>query len=133
MGEYKELATAMREGLNGYEQCYGDMIKPSILGSILGTGNIVAVCALGAVYMSSAIERTPETWRDMELNDPAGLFRKFSILQDIHGFPEGLDSEPDDAFDTFEYNLSEVIMHLNDKQHWTIERIASWLDSLEEQ
>lgn len=105
MSPYKELAAAMRSGINGYKHITGMLIK-------YNNGNICGVCALGAVYVETAIK------------SHTGMFQRFPILKNSHIYPKHTSINED--------TLATIITALNDDYGWSIDAIATWIESLEE-
>jgi len=79
----------------------GATFKPQCTGTFFDNGRS---CALGAALDAMATD------------DPNELVRRFPHLEQHRN--------------SFGWTLYSIIVELNDQEHWTRERIASWLESI---
>src|SRR6185437_6927138 len=109
LSPYHELAEAIRRGcLLRVRQAFGAYEDEA-----------QAVCALGAVAIAINIK----------LEKVNGIIRalrsKFPVLNDLVEMP------CEHVVAIGMVTVLDVIVHLNDSEHWTREHIADWLDSLD--
>ena len=113
------LATAMRQGGSLYPQSHGRYAEIGPSGRILG------VCALGAAAAGIGWPVTEAAKGEWDLE--SRLQQQWPVLETLHACPS----------DRCRYtrcrltSLRQVVAHLNDDHHWSVERIADWLGSLE--
>lgn len=88
----------------------GAMLKPQAVGTTKGDGG--QSCALQAACESVGVA---SIW------DIQACYAAFPVLMDWAQCPECRDT----------FMLDATVIHLNDEHHWTRERIADWVQTLE--
>ena len=109
-GPYHELAEAIRRGC---------VLRPHQAFNVYEDG--LRVCALGAAALGSDI-----------LVRPVGpLGPSFHLTKELrHRFPLLMERTVMPCSHELEASVLEAVVHLNDSERWSRERIADWLDAL---
>lgn len=118
MKQYCTLSEAIRAGAAIRPQGFDDLFLKTADGR-LGS------CALGAGYEAMFGSPCANTQANYDKVDAAFPY----LLETFPGCPLGDDCESEIEPT---YDLSDLVVHLNDQHEWTRERIADWLEIQEE-
>ncbi len=121
------LSTAIRKGAEQHPQCFLSLINYR-LDEMLSKFVIRETCALGAAIVGtygSDLKEVDALQLSMGKSHP--LVEMYPILDVSTNCPQR-----ECAFKENDTTVRYLITHLNDYHHWTREKIADWIEALEQ-